>query len=89
MIDQVKKIVVQAALTLEVTYDLHVTETCVELMTDLVTIRYKEESWDDISMVVYALGLQPAEFFTAKGDLEWDLDTIRYLVNQVVENHAK
>lgn len=89
MINQVKKIVIQAALGLDVTYDLHVTETCVELMTDLATIRYNEESWDDISMVVYVLGLQLAEFYTAEGDSEWDLDTIRYLVNQVVENHAE
>jgi hypothetical protein len=89
MINQVKKIVVQAALALEVTYNLHVTETCVELATDSVTIQYEEENCGNTSMVVYVSGLQAAEFFTAEGDSEWDLDTIRYLVNQAVEHHTK
>jgi len=32
--------------------------------------------------------VQAAEFFTPEWDSEWDLDTIRYLVNQGVEHHA-
>lgn len=88
MINQVKKIVVQAALELDVPYTLDVTRSSLELRTDTAHIEYSEGVGGSY-MIIEVQNIQPASFFTFDGQKPWDIETIRYLVNQVVEHHAK
>ena len=88
MINQVKKIVVQAALELDVPYTLDVTHSSLELRTDAVLIEYSEGVGGSY-MIIEVQNLQPASFFTYEGQKPWDLDSIRCLVNQAVGHHTK